>query len=109
MRVRWCAWQGSMPATLKAVSGRESFDFSGFRLAEFTFPDDQLRAAQADSAVIVFQGLETDASRIPQGRKDWLSARNVTIAPGDRVIDLLRKMRNATGLTAEDIDISPSG
>ena len=108
MRVRWCAWQDPMPATLRSASFRESFEFSGFRLAEFTFADIQLRRARANPSVVIFQGLETDASRIPQRIQDWLSARGVTIAPGDRIIDLLRKVRSVAGLRPEDVDISSS-
>lgn len=109
MRIRWCGWQGQIPLVLRGASiSRESFEFSGFRLAEFTFTDKQLQAAQTDPSAVVFQGLETDASRISQRLQDWLSTRGVTTAPGDRVIDLLRKVRSAAGLRPEDVDISSS-
>ena len=109
MRIRWCGWQGQMPLALRGASiSRESFEFSGFHMAEFTFTDKQLLAAQADPSAVVFQGLETDANRISQRIQNWFAARGVTTATGDRVIDLLRKVRSAAGLRPEDVDISSS-
>ena len=104
---RWCIFQAPKPAVLVGFRMDNHFEFSGYVLERIAFDDmGDLRAAQASVDVLLPPGLESDAAALPQKIKDWLMARGVTIAAGDRVLHILRKVRAAAGLAAEDVDIS---
>ena len=64
---------------------------------EFNSVKELLAAQQVAeaSAAIVLPSLQSPADRLPQALKDWIEARGVTIDPGDTVLNVLRKLRDA--------------
>jgi hypothetical protein len=106
---RWCLTKtsGAAPAV---QAHAEEFSLRPLRegiwqvcTAEFTAAG--LRAAQADADVVVLPGLEAPAGRLPAAVLALLGQRGVVLAADDRVLDALRKWRNARGLSVASLDI----
>ncbi len=106
--VRWCVTDATIFDRVSRT--RYPMELGGGKiLVQLRFPGIRFyRAFQASLGVneILLPSLEAPGERLPQKAKNWLTARSIAIDPGDRVIDLLRKIRTAEGITADDIDIS---
>lgn len=111
---RWCIFDSTVDPFefnrrfLVAAVNKATL-IGGKIVAEVEFRDhERLRRFQAQVGVAVLPGLETPQRAVSQTTKGWLTSQGVVIDPTDRVLNLLRKLRNAKGIAVDQLDISTS-
>lgn len=106
--VRWCVTDATVFS--RVARTRYPMELGGGKiLVQLHFPGIRFyRAFQASLGVneILLPSLKAPGARLPQKVKNWLTARGITIDPGDEVVNLLRKVRDALGIDFKTIDIS---
>ncbi len=76
------------------VQSRELPD--GTRLARVEFPSEHaLGAAEADGELVVFPALEAPVEGLPQAKVSRLAALGIAPLPGERILNTLRRLRDA--------------
>lgn len=106
--VRWCVTDATIFG--RVARTRYPMELGGGKLlVQLHFPGLRFyRAFQASlgAGEVLLPSLEAPGARLSQAAKNWLAARGIAIDPGDRVVDLLRKVRDALGIDFSVVDIS---
>ena len=66
-----------------------------WHLFEVEYPAWKRARAASNSVALAFPSSNRTMRRIPQGVKDWLTARGVTFEPGDTVADMIAQLTNS--------------
>ena len=65
-----------------------------------------LNVAAQTPGLTVFGSLQLSTDKMPNAQREWLSAHGISSKAGDEVLNALRAVRDAAGVSFEKFDIS---